>query len=197
MATTDFLPFGTGGSAPVLTQAAYASLPPSAGFGAGLLPKEYINKALRQSSVIAAMIGNFMVAQGQNANDDGNLTTLGANFVAALQAHLGQTVQMLSTAGVPDGFQIGTLIVQVAQFDFSDIPSGQPGATGAIVYPHALTTACLGIFPGFRVASGGAALNNFQFAIAGTPGLTSANFQIQEWSSGVNPGHCSVIVIGY
>lgn len=84
MPTNDFLPFATAGGAPVLSQAAYAGVTPANGRGAGILPKEYYNKVARQSSVMAAAIGQFLNANGQNALDDGNIPNLAAAFAAAL-----------------------------------------------------------------------------------------------------------------
>lgn len=80
----DFLPFATDSGAPVLTQAAYAGMTPSAGRGAGILPKEFYNKVARQSAVMAAAIGMFLNNNGQNALDDGDIPNLAAAFAAAL-----------------------------------------------------------------------------------------------------------------
>lgn len=108
-ATSDFLPFGTAGGAAVLTNAAYAAITPANGFVGGVpIPKESFNKAMRQGSVIASMIGAFMTSQGQNAYDNGDLTTLLANYVLSLQTVVaaaitsdfsGSTNQSLATNG--------------------------------------------------------------------------------------------------
>lgn len=97
MATSEFKPFGLGSGSYVMTPAAWNALPVRAsGFPPGILPKENINTALRQSSSIATMISNFMAAlQPGNVLDDGNLVTLQAQFVAALQALIG------TSAGAP------------------------------------------------------------------------------------------------
>lgn len=84
MPTNDFLPIATAVGAPVLTQAAWAAATPANGRGPGIVPKEYFNKAQRQSSVMAAAIGLFLNNQGQNALDDGNIPALAAAFAAAL-----------------------------------------------------------------------------------------------------------------
>lgn len=193
----DFLPFGTAATAPVLTQAAYAALSPANGYGPGILPKENFNKAIRQGAVMASAFGAFIASQGFNANDDGNVPGLQTSILDALLNLIQANVLLLSASGVPYGFKIGNLVVQIMQVTFTDVPSGQPGYTGTLTYPYPLTTQCFGIFPGFQVLSGGSALNNFQFALAGPPGLTTAAFQIQEWSSGVNPGTLNIIIIGY
>lgn len=84
MPTNDFLPFATAPGAPVLSQPSYAGTTPANGRGAGILPKEYYNKVARQSSVMAAAIGQFLNTNGQDALDDGNIPALAAAFAAAL-----------------------------------------------------------------------------------------------------------------
>lgn len=194
--SNDFLPFGTAGTAPVLSQTSYAAITPSNGFGPGILPKENLNKALRQGSVIASMIGAFMNSQGQNANDDGNLTTLGTNFAASLQAFVALSVSSLVVAGVPYGFKVGPLVVQFGSTTFTDPPSGVPGYTGTITFPTAFPTACQHVFFGFQVASGGSAPNNLQAAVT-AQNTTAFTFQIQEWSAVANPGTLHWLAIGY
>jgi hypothetical protein len=88
MATNDFLPFATGGTANVVTQAAYLADPVvGTGFQSGVAPSAKFNKALRQSSIISAMVAQF-IADNQAANvvDDGTIATIEANFKIALNA---------------------------------------------------------------------------------------------------------------
>lgn len=88
MATNDFLPFAVGGSANVLTQAQYAALAAlTTGFQSGVADSKSVNKAWRQSSIMAAVLAQFIVNQtGQNATDDGTTATLIANLLAAVKA---------------------------------------------------------------------------------------------------------------
>ncbi|MEE3504823.1 hypothetical protein QN399_00850 [Pseudomonas sp. 10C3] len=85
MATNDFLPFGGAVGANVMTQAAYLALAArTSGFSSGTANSAQLNKAWRQSSIMAAMIGQFIADQsGQNAVDDGTTATLEANFLSA------------------------------------------------------------------------------------------------------------------
>ena len=87
----DFLPFATAGGANVLTQSAYAALGAlTNGFSTGIAPSNACNKAWRQSSIMSAVIGDFIVAQtGQTVIDDGTTATILANFTAAVQASAG------------------------------------------------------------------------------------------------------------
>lgn len=87
MANNDFLVFAGAGGANVITQSQYQALPSlTTGFQSGVAQSQQLNKVWRQSSIMAAMIGQFIADQsGQNATDDGTITTLEANFIAALQ----------------------------------------------------------------------------------------------------------------
>ncbi|QNB08326.1 hypothetical protein G5S34_17245 [Herbaspirillum frisingense] len=87
MGANQFLPFGTGGGANVIDQATYSALDArTAGFSAGTAESAKLNKVWRQSSIIAAMIGQIIADySGADANDDGDISTLEAQFVAALR----------------------------------------------------------------------------------------------------------------
>ncbi|MET3481530.1 hypothetical protein [Methylobacterium sp. 1973] len=101
MATNGFLPNSTGVGATVLSDAAYAASSSLAlGAQVGVLPPEYYNKVNRQSTVIASMIGQFIVLRaGVDANDSQSISTLEANFEAALAAYVNTIVG--STQGPP------------------------------------------------------------------------------------------------
>ncbi|WP_310681074.1 hypothetical protein, partial [Burkholderia multivorans] len=89
MATqNDFLPFATGPGANVVDQATYAALGAlTTGFLSGTAQSTQLNKVWRQSSIMAAVIAQFIVAQtGQAAVDDGTTATLLANFTKAVNA---------------------------------------------------------------------------------------------------------------
>lgn len=85
MATNDFLPFATGGSANVLTQAQWAALGALLnGFQSGIADSKSINKAFRQSSIMSAVLAQFIADQtGVNSVDDGTTATLLANLKKA------------------------------------------------------------------------------------------------------------------
>lgn len=102
---------------------------------------------------------------------------------------------VLTTAGTPDGFKIGSVTVQFGSVAFTDPPNGVPGATGTVTFPHAFTTACLHVFPAIRVAGGG--YGNLAATVTGTPSTTSFDWQVQEWSSATNPGTLHWLAIGY
>jgi hypothetical protein len=87
MSTVDYLPVATGGSANVISQATFAAAPwVGTGFQSGLAQSNQANKVWRQSSMVAAMIANFISqANNQNVLDDGNLSNLIAAFEEAIQ----------------------------------------------------------------------------------------------------------------
>ncbi|MGR7993809.1 glycine-rich domain-containing protein [Xanthobacter sp. ZOL 2024] len=86
MATNDYLPFGTATGANAISTSAYNSLAARlTGFAAGVALSQQVNKPLRQTSSIAAMIGAFIAAAGYDALDDGDQTTLLANYELALK----------------------------------------------------------------------------------------------------------------
>lgn len=61
MATNDFKPFATGSGANVLPQADYESLSALAsGFLSGKASSAQVNKALRQSTVMASVLAQFI-----------------------------------------------------------------------------------------------------------------------------------------
>lgn len=138
MPTNNFLPFGTSGGAAVLNQTAYAAITPANGFGAGLLPKESLNKALRQANAMSSAMGTFLGAQGQDALDDGNIATLAANISLAIQSLSGQLP--FATTGAPTGFKVGSIIVYFGT-SAADITNQGNGPT--ITFPAAFPNACL------------------------------------------------------
>lgn len=120
MASTDILPFATGGSANVETQAAYAADPTTGtGFVAGTAASVKLNKVWRQSSFIAAGIANMLVNRGITVADDGNLTALIAEIEAGMNAFLDKSV-----AGGADVTLSPTLEANYPIINFTGILTG-------------------------------------------------------------------------
>ncbi|MCP1120122.1 hypothetical protein [Robbsia andropogonis] len=88
MAENDFLPFATGSAANVLSQSDYAALSALAsGFTSGVAKSAAVNKVLRQSSIMSAVLASFIVQNaGTDVIDDGTTATIEANLTAALNA---------------------------------------------------------------------------------------------------------------
>lgn len=92
----DFLAFAVGAGANVIGQTDYAANSALAsGFVAGTAQSALCNKVWRQSSIMSAVIAQFIVAQtGQPVIDDGTTPTILADFIAAIES-------MISAANAP------------------------------------------------------------------------------------------------
>lgn len=87
MPTNDFKALAIDPAANVLTQAQYLALVSilANGMSSGVVPSAQLNKMLRQSSVMAATLGQMIVDAGLDALDNGNIATLEANLKTAIQ----------------------------------------------------------------------------------------------------------------
>ena len=97
--TNDFLPFAVGAGANVLSQSDFAALPAlNSGFQAGTAISAQLNKVWRQSSVMSAVLAQFIVNNsGQPAVDDGTTAALLANLNGAIRALTRQQVVLADT----------------------------------------------------------------------------------------------------
>jgi hypothetical protein len=90
MPTNQYLPFAaTGGSPNTLTPAAYAALTAITGNGfvSGQANSTQVNTVLRQVSVVAAALAQFIVDfAAVDANDDGSVANFETKFKSALDA---------------------------------------------------------------------------------------------------------------
>jgi Long-tail fiber proximal subunit, C-terminal, trimerization domain/Putative tail fiber protein gp53-like, C-terminal len=84
----DFLPFAVGSGANVEAQSTWVTdTVLQTGFQSGVANSAQANKVLRQASIIASMIAQFIVDNsGQPAIDNGTTATLETNFHAAITA---------------------------------------------------------------------------------------------------------------
>ncbi|HDV8348841.1 TPA: hypothetical protein RKT01_000579 [Burkholderia vietnamiensis] len=110
MASNDFLAFGGGGAANVIDQATYAALAARlTGFQSGTAQSAQLNKVWRQSSIMSAVIGQFIANQtGQNAVDDGTTATLLSNLAAAVAVSARQN-PVLSDTGTANTYAVANL----------------------------------------------------------------------------------------
>lgn len=107
----DFLPFANGGGANVLTQSAYAALTSilANGFSAGTAQSAQLNKVWRQSSIMAAVVAQFIVNQtGQPAIDDGTTATLLSNLATAVAVSARQN-PVLTDTGAANAYAVANL----------------------------------------------------------------------------------------
>ncbi len=100
MATNDFLVFGGGAGANVITQVTYSGLAArTAGFSAGVAQSAQLNKVWRQSSIMAAVLAQFISDRtGQDALDDGTTAALLLNLKASAAAVNGDSTKTFSVA---------------------------------------------------------------------------------------------------
>ncbi|ALD93457.1 hypothetical protein CR3_4275 [Cupriavidus gilardii CR3] len=123
MATIDFLPFATGSGANVMSQAEWAALTQRlSGFQSGVAQSAQLNKAWRQSSIMAAVIAQFISdITGQDVIDDGTTASILANLKSAVSAQSVGVVgavrnarMIVSSASTSATYQADEVIVQTA-----------------------------------------------------------------------------------
>jgi len=106
MATqNDFLTFACGDGANVLDQAAYAAASATdTGYVTGTASSSAVNKTLRQTSIMAAMIAKFIFNEaGADVIDDGTTDTILANFEQAiLEVAGGRVIQISDVVNLTD-----------------------------------------------------------------------------------------------
>lgn len=100
MATSDFLVVAPGPSPNIVSQATYAAnTAVTTGFVSGVAPSAIVNKSFRQSTVMAAVVAQFIAdLTGVNSIDDGTTATLLANLKLATKGRI-LNVQIFQTAG--------------------------------------------------------------------------------------------------
>ncbi|EFH4097907.1 phage tail protein [Escherichia coli] len=89
MATNNFKAFALDPNANVTSQADWEALPALlSGFTAGKASSAQINKAIRQATTIAALVGQFIANSGVDALDNADVNGLVTKFTNALIANL-------------------------------------------------------------------------------------------------------------
>ncbi|KHH26820.1 tail fiber protein, partial [Escherichia coli] len=89
MATNNFKAFALDPNANVTPQANWEALPALlSGFTAGKASSAQVNKALRQATTIAALVGQFIANSGVDALDNADVTGLVTKFTNALTTNL-------------------------------------------------------------------------------------------------------------
>ncbi|HEG2053460.1 TPA: phage tail protein [Enterobacter kobei] len=89
MATNNFKAFAIDPNANVTPQAEWEALPALlSGFTSGKAASAQVNKAIRQATTIAALVGQFIANSGANALDNADVNGLVTKFTNALIANL-------------------------------------------------------------------------------------------------------------
>ena len=90
MATNNFKAFALDPNANVMSQADWEALPALlSGFTAGKASSAQVNKAIRQATTIAALVGQFIANSGADALDNADINGLVTKFTNALTTNLG------------------------------------------------------------------------------------------------------------
>ncbi|AVG77938.1 hypothetical protein [Pantoea ananatis] len=185
MATNNFKAFALAGNANVTAQADYEALPALAsGFQGGKASSAQINKALRQSSTMAAVLGQFITQANLDALDNGNLSALLTNFINAMSSNLG-----LGTASKRD---VGTGNNQIP--DSSSFVYGVNG-NGAFRTMPGTFQLCRNLV---TVPANSTYTWTFPLAFSATPGVyysslnPSSSATSAMWFNGVDTKSCSL-----
>lgn len=89
MATNNFKAFALDPNANVTPQADWEALPAlQSGFTAGKASSAQVNKAIRQATTIAALVGQFIANSGVDALDNGDVSSLVTKFTNAIITNL-------------------------------------------------------------------------------------------------------------
>ncbi|QWA12372.1 tail fiber protein [Sodalis ligni] len=138
MATNNFKPFAVGAGANVTAQADYEALAALvSGFTAGKASSAQVNKALRQSTVLASVLAQFIAnTTGKDVLDNGDTTTLLNNLIAALKTNGAlsflQTANNFSEIKSAGATAVSAALANLNLGDGSALPVGVP-----IPYPVA------------------------------------------------------------
>lgn len=175
----DFLVFAGEAGANVLTQAEYVALAALlTGFQAGVAPSAQLNKVWRQSSIMAAVLGQIIAdITGQPVIDDGTIATIEENLATVFRG--------LGKLGIDTGTANALVVTQApvpsalyAGMDLTVIPANN--GTGAVT----LNVNGLGALP--IQYPNGSALGSGAI-LAGIPVKFTLNSAKSAWIIGNNP----------
>ncbi|HHN6221138.1 TPA: hypothetical protein ACRRJ9_001720 [Klebsiella pneumoniae] len=127
MATNNFKAFALDPNANVISQADWEALPALlSGFTAGKASSAQVNKALRQATTIAEVVGRFIANAGDDALDDGDIAELVTKFTSAISTNLN-----LGSAAKRD---VGTGNDQIP--DMSSFSASDTASSGWYILPN-------------------------------------------------------------
>lgn len=139
MPTNDFKAIADAVGANVLTQSQYLALSSfiNNGFSSGIVPSAQMNKALRQTSVMAYVLAQYILTQsGQDVLDNGVPATILTNLQAAIQASAAATTFVTQPFGDSTEKAATDLFVQRAV----SAVGGYYQDTGSITNSYVVTT---------------------------------------------------------
>ncbi|WP_230679484.1 hypothetical protein [Enterobacter kobei] len=131
MATNNFKAFALDPNANVTPQANWEALPALlSGFTAGKASSAQVNKALRQATTIAALVGQFIANSGVDALDNADVNGLVTKFTNALTTNLG-----LGTASKRN---VGNGANQIPDMSFFTKTFSGGNVTGVFTFPNGM-----------------------------------------------------------
>ncbi|UXZ62527.1 hypothetical protein NUJ28_07375 [Burkholderia multivorans] len=157
MANNNFKPFAAAAGANVMAQADYEALAALlTGFQSGTAQSAQLNKVWRQSSIMAAVLGQFIAdLTGQDAIDDGTTATLLANLKTAVQAQSAAIVGQARKVAMSISSASTTAMLTADEIVVGSALGGQKYVLGAFSQTINLaTTGAGGMDTGSAPASG-------------------------------------------
>lgn len=141
MATNNFKPFATGAGANVMSQADWEALAALVtGFQSGKASSAQVNKALRQSSVIASVIAQFIANRtGNDVLDNGDTAAIMTNLLTALFS----SPALSGTPTAPTA-SFGANTTQIATMAAVQAAKGAASGVYSVSSANTLTTAAAG-----------------------------------------------------
>jgi hypothetical protein len=150
--TNAIVPFATGTGANVEAAAAWANeTVRQLGFQSGIASSQQINTAIRQASVVATAVAQFIADFGtSNVNDDGNVANLEQQFITALSLLVSSTLPTEIIFSGTDGGTANAVVAtttpalsSAAKFDTFAIQKSATANTGPMTVEVGSTTAAL------------------------------------------------------
>lgn len=138
MATNDFLVFGGGAGANVITQVTYSGLAArTAGFASGVAQSAQLNKVWRQSSIMAAVLAQFISDRtGADVLDDGTIATILANLEASAAAVNGDSTKTFRVASATQSnhaVNLGQFLSAISADGYLKIPVVVAGVVRTLI----------------------------------------------------------------
>lgn len=131
MATNNFKAFALDPNANVTSQANWEALPALlSGFTAGKASSAQVNKALRQATTIAALVGQFIANSGVNALDNADVNGLVTKFTNALTTNL--------SLGTASKRNVGNGTNQIPDMSFFTKTFSGGNVTGVFTFPNGM-----------------------------------------------------------
>lgn len=181
MATNNFKAFALDPNANVTPQADWEALPALlSGFTAGKASSAQVNKAIRQATTIAALVGQFIANSGVDALDNADVNGLVTKFTNALTANLGLGAGA-PAIGIPffwpSSAMPNTIMAEWSNMVFLKFNGATFSATTypklALVIPSLILTESRGEF--IRTWDDGRGVDNGRGLLSSQSGMTEAH----------------------